>query len=530
MDISEAAARDWDVIIIGSGMGGGVAGRRLAEQGLSVLYLEKGPAGYRTEHQSMSPELHDPQARLLRGYWPTQLHARVNNRDSRFFAPLGSGVGGSSVFYAGALERPALHDFESTADLPHPTGGWPVDYAGFRAYYDEVAELMQVCGTPDPLSGEQGHPPLRPPPEASEGEARLMADWTDALGLHPYRQHMSFRLLPGCKLCLGMKCPRLCKMDGRSGGVEPALATGNAALLDRCEVRELRASDGRVTGVIVRRDGTEQTLTARAYVLAAGALSSPRLLLASRSLSPDGLANSSGWVGRGLMFHLREVFAVWPKRGEGYEGTGRTMSLRDFYTVEGQRMGLVQSLGFDASYGIIAQHLKSVYDRSALGRFPRMRRFMNVPALIGSRVLGNAKVFVGLLEDLPYHENRVLPSTGSQDEISIEYSISDELLERRKLYRRALKRAFRSRRILLLGNSPDLEFGHSCGTLRFGNDPRTSVLDADCKAHDLENLYVADASFMPTSTGVNPSLTIAANALRVADRLAARFPTMREVA
>jgi choline dehydrogenase-like flavoprotein len=104
----------------------------------------------------------------------------------------------------------------------------------------------------------------------------------------------------------------------------------------------------------------------------------------------------------------------------------------------------------------------------------------------------------------------------------IEYRLNDELLDRRTVFRRAIRKALGRGRTLLLGFGPDLNFGHSCGTLRFGNDPRTSVLNADCKAHDLENLYVADASFLPTSMGVNPGLTIAANALRVADVIAAR--------
>ena len=514
----EAADRHWDAIVIGAGMGGGLAGRRLAEQGLSVLFVEKGPGGHRSEEQDLRDDLADPAARQLRGFWPAPIEIDIDGTPVRFFAPLGSGVGGSSTFYAAALERPERHDMESVPGLPHPTGGWPVGYDAFAPYFDQAAELLSVRGLADPLSDRPA--PALPPPPLRNAETVLFDDLR-ALGLHPYRAHEAMRRVPGCTDCLGRKCPMRCKMDGRSAGVEPALETGHARLLTGCSVDRLDDAEGRVTGLRARADGRTLTLTADAYVLAAGALHSPRLLLASTQPDGTGGANSSGWVGRGLMFHLNEIFALWPRRGSPPVGATRTVSFRDFYTQDGKRLGLVQSMGVTADAGRISSYLKSVIARSWLRRIPGVDHGATLAATFGARLFGNATVFVGLMEDLPYFENRVTSHPRDADVPVIAYTIADELSARRLLFRRRLRKTFGWRRMLLLGFQPTLNYGHPSGTLRFGRDPDASVLDADCRAHDLGNLFVADASFMPSSMGVNPSLTIAANALRVADVIAA---------
>ena len=153
-----------------------------------------------------------------------------------------------------------------------------------------------------------------------------------------------------------------------------------------------------------------------------------------------------------------------------------------------------------------------------------------VAAKIGADVFGSATVLVGLVEDLPYQGNRVQPHPDDPEIPLIDYTISDELKARRALLRQLMRQRLGQHRMMFLNFGLNLNFGHPSGTLRFGTDPSTSVLDADCKAHDLDNLYVADASFMPTSMGVNPSMTIAANALRVGDILAARLSAVRRKA
>ena len=518
-DVASLTARLWDVVVVGTGMGGGTLGRALAEQGLSVLFIEKGPAGYRAEETPLNPGITDPVSRQLRGFWPGSVVADVDGVTSQFFAPLGSGVGGSSVFYAATLERPEPHDLDDRPDRPHPTGGWPVSHAEMEPWLARAEALFAVNGEPDPLSGA-GAGSLTPPPPLDAGEIAMM-DRMRRRGLHPYRLHAALRHVDGCRDCLGFKCPRPCKMDGRSAGVEPALATGHAALLDQCEVTRIHGDGAAVSHLELRHAGHDLTVRARAYVLAAGALASPRLLLASANEAwPEGCGNQSGLVGRNLMFHLNEMVAIWPRRGAPpLDGPTKAIGFRDLYHVEGMRFGMVQAMGIAAREGEILHYMRMMLARSRLGRLPALGQLARLPAALAARMLGEAQIFVGLMEDLPYAGNRVTWAPGDGDTIRLSYAFQPEVLTRRRRFRHLIGRALRGQRHMFLTRWPELNFGHPCGTLRFGTDPATSVLDADCKVHGLSNLHVVDGSFMPTSMGVNPSLTIAANALRVADRI-----------
>ena len=501
----------WDVIVIGTGIGGGTIGRKLAESGLSVLFVEQGPDGPRTEQTALNPGLADPVARAVRGFWPHPVKALVDGQRRQFFAPLGSGVGGSSVFYAATLERPAPHDLDHSAERPHPTGGWPVSAAQMAPYFAAAEAMYHVTGGADPLSDA---PALPAPPPFSTGDAAIM-DRLLAKGLHPYRLHAAVKYLPGCAECFGRKCPRPCKMDGRSAGVDPALASGNASVMDQCEVKALRGTARDVTHIEAVHRGQPVVLRAKKVVLAAGAFGSPRLLLASESADwPEGCANGSGLVGRNLMFHLNEMFAIWP--GRAFKGPSKAVGLRDLYHVDGQRFGMVQAMGIEASYGEITHYLRAVAERAGLRALAGLVR---IPALIGAKLLGNAKVFVGLMEDFPYADNRVTFDPLAPGQISFQYQLRPELLARRKQFRRLIRGAFKGLRPLFLTYAPELNYGHPCGTVRYGADPATSVLNPDCRAHGVDNLWVVDASFFPTAMGVNPSLTIAANALRVADTM-----------
>jgi choline dehydrogenase-like flavoprotein len=514
--MKEIVDRVWDVIVIGTGIGGGTAGRALAEAGRSVLFLEKGRQGFRAERQGLDPLMADPVARSVRGYWPEPVHARVNGRQRSFFAPLGSGAGGSSVFYAATLERPAPHDLDP--GTTHPGGGWPVGYEAMRPWFDAAEAMYHVHGEPDPLSPTPC-PRLGAPATASAGDAAIM-ERLRANGQHPYRLHTAIANKAGCLECLGVKCPRVCKMDGRSAGLEPALATGRAELLDECEVVALRGEPHRITHVEALHRGERLALRARQFVLAAGALSSPRLLQASRSEAwPQGCANEHGQVGRHLMFHVNELFAIWPPGQARSSQPSKAVGLRDLYTLDGRPMGMVQAMGVDVSYGLIAHFLRQRLDES---RLRPLSRLAPLAASVAALALGQAKLFVGILEDLPCADNRVVFDPLHPTRISFEYTMRPELLERRALFRKAIQRAFRGMRPVFVDWRPELNYGHACGTLRAGTDPTRSVVNAEGRAHTLDNLFVADASFFPTSTGVNPSLTIAANALRVAHLMKAQ--------
>ncbi|MFW2542737.1 GMC oxidoreductase [Primorskyibacter sp. 2E107] len=506
----------WDAIVIGTGMGGGTIGRALAEAGQTVLFLEQGVAGYRSEANGLS-DVFLPEARRTRGLWQEPLHVVLNGRHSAFYAPLGAGVGGSSVFYAATLERPERHDLEPTEGKPHPTGGWPVGFDAMAPYFDRAARTYRIYGTADPLSAETALP-LRDAPGLNSTEQSLMQSLT-AAGLHPYHAHTALERVPDCQSCLGTKCPKRCKMDGRSAGVEPALATGNATLLTDAKVTRLASDGDRISHVEARLRGDPQVFRARRFILAGGALGSAHLLLKSASdAHPNGLANRSGQVGCNLMFHLNEIFALWPKAGDAKDGATKAISLRDLYHV-GERFGTVQAMGIRASYGEIVHYLNIMLARSAFARVPGARQMTRLPAALAERLFGHAQLFVGLMEDLPYAQNRLTYDPAMPDRLSVDYTFAPELLRRRRAFRRTIRRAFRGHRRMFLGLVPELNYGHPCGTLRFGDDPETSVLRPDCRSHEIGNLWVVDASFMPTSMGVNPSLTIAANALRVADIL-----------
>lgn len=519
--LTDVVEKLWDVIVIGAGMGGGTVGRRLAEKGLSVLFVERGQIGSRAEQNYGSTESTDSTTRLVRGLWPEPMNARINGRTSQFFSGIGAGVGGTSAFYAAALERPEMHDIDHSAERPHPTGGWPEPFQSWLPYFDDVEKTFHVCGEQDPRATTSSV--LLPPPSLTTSDKAIM-DRFRRNGLNPYHSHLGIRFLPGCDLCLGHKCPRACKMDGRSAGVEPALETGNAAILDLCEVKALHGTKNSITHIEARRGDEDLKLRAKQFILAAGAFGSPRILLASQNdYWPNGCANSSGLVGRNLMFHLTEMLAIWAPRGTPFQGASKAITLRDFYYHNNHRLGMLQSMGLEASYGVIANYLKGLFDRSALRNMKRLRRFSPLPAYAAAKLFGKANVFAGIIEDLPYSHNRVIFDRHNPSGMCFEYTIADELVERRRQFRQLVRKRTSGIRSVFLNMEPELNFPHCCGTLRFGNDPSSSVLDKFCRSHDIHNLYSTDSSFMPTSLGVNPSLVIAANAMRVGDRIANEY-------
>ncbi|MCC7319960.1 MAG: GMC family oxidoreductase [Rubellimicrobium sp.] len=514
--MAEALLADADVIVVGAGLGGGIAARALAEAGLSVLVVEKGDAGLRAEETPLNPDIRDPVARRLRGFWPDPAETEVDGRRARLFLPLGSGVGGSSVFYAATLERPARHDIEEMPGRPHPTGGWPMGWSDLAPWFDEAEHALFVHGEPDPLD-DRPEPRLAVPPPPAPDDAAIMRHLT-ANGMHPYRLHGALAHLPGCAECFGRKCPRPCKMDGRSAGIEPALATGRARILTGAAVTRILMRGRVARGVEIVQDGAARRLFARHVVLAAGALSSPGVLLASADEDwPQGVGNGAGLVGRHLMFHLNEMFALWPGRAAG-SGASKAVGFRDLYHAQGHRLGMVQAMGVAAGEGEILHYLRQrAAERGLTGRLPR--EGLRLPAALAARMLGTARLFVGLLEDLPDRENRVTADPAHPGRIAFTYRTAPEADLRRRLFRRLIRQAFRGRRILFLSDRAEPNLGHACGTLRMGRDAGAGVTDAFGRVHGTANLWVADASVFPTSMGVNPGLTIAALALRQADRI-----------
>jgi len=514
----------WDVVVIGAGMGGGTAGYGLARLGRRVLFLEKGRFLQRdptAERGVLASNDNTPADRLRRGRWPLPIRGVTSFGEAEFFAPLGCGSGGSSVLYAAALEPLFPCDFRPRANHPEVADStlpeaWPISYEEFEPYYRQAEDLFRVRGTRDPLHPAPARP-LREPPPLSTRDQRLHDLFVRA-GLHPYRVHVGCEFVEGCDGCGGVLCLRDCKNDAARVGILPALEKFGAKLLARCEVASLEADASRVHHIRCEWNGRQLSIPARVVVLAAGALMTPTLLLGSPSVHwPQGLANRSGLVGRNLMLHTSDFIAIRPDQGGSTLGPAKSIALNDFYLRDGRKLGTLQSVGLPVEAGVVLGHLRSEADRDPKWWRRLTRPFLRVVAYGAAFYFRNAVVFSSILEDLPYSENRVLPDPRAPNRMRFEYRYSVELRERNALFRRRLREALGKRRVVVLSGENNLNYGHACGTCRFGTDPATSVLDGSNRAHDVANLYVVDASFFPSSGGTNPSLTIAANALRVAE-------------
>jgi choline dehydrogenase-like flavoprotein len=425
-------------------------------------------------------------------------------------------MGGSSIYYAAALERMAAADFEALRTAEQLVPAWPVNFAEFERCYAAAENLYGLAD------------------HSSDAVERRLSDWDRALmdtmrrnGLRPQHLQVAMRYDQDCVECIGRLCPRACKADSRTACLEPALRARQCAALDHCEVLSLDADATRVHAVRARHGDRLLEIRAKVFVLAAGALHTPQILLRSCNRHwRDGLANRSGQVGRNLMFHTADIYAVWsPVRLGRDSRQKKSISVRDFYRYQGRRMGYVQSLGVDAGRGAVAVYLKDQLRRHGLRNEFLLRALVKLPSHIAARFLGDAGLFAAMTEDDPHPGNRVLLDPDEPDGVKFSYTITDELRSRADGLRELFARHIRPWRLVRLSPELTMNYGHPCGTCRFGDDPAVSVLDRDCRAHELENLYVLDASFMPRSGAVNPSLTIAANSLRVAPVIAEQLGT-----
>jgi choline dehydrogenase-like flavoprotein len=511
-DPIDAAARYWDVIIIGTGVGGATLGRSLALAGHSVLFLEKGGRVGPSEESNAAVA---PESRMAHGWWPHPISRRQPNGDRhRFFAAVGCALGGSSIHYAAALERMAASDFDGLLTPSASTPPWPVSFGEFEPYYEAAEKLYGITG------------------DSSLVAERRMSEWDRTLmeqmrqnGLRPDPLHVAIRYDEQCKECIGRVCPRDCKSDARVACLDEALRQPQCHILEHCDVQILEADRESVRVVKALHLGLELELRARIVVLSAGALHTPQILLRSRNgFWPQGLANSSDQVGRNLMFHTSDIFALWaPHRLARQARQRKSISVRDFYVHEGQRLGYVQSMGLDANRGEIAVYIKDQLRRHGVRNELLLSFLAKAPSHIGALMFGSAGIFAAMTEDDPNPNNRIMLDPNEPDGASFSYTITDDLRRRADALRLAFSRSVRPWRMLRISSDLEMNYGHPCGTCRFGDDPALSVLDRDCRTHDIENLYLVDASFMPRSGAINPSLTIAANAIRVAPQISTRL-------
>ena len=515
----------YDIIVIGSGAGGGTLTLELARTGKRILLLERG--GYLKRER----DNWDPKAVFVDAKY--QASETWYARNGHAFHPgLHYFVGGNTKVYGGALFRLREKDF---GELVHSDGvspAWPLGYDVFEPYYTRAEQLFHVHGQRgiDPTepwcSAPYPHPPVR-----HEPRIQALCDALERNGHHPFPQPLAILLdeVAGvvqphsacvrCDAYDGFPCLTNGKADAQIICVDPALAYPNVTLLTGAYVERLETdpTGHTVTGVHVVRDGTPEVYRGDIVVSACGALSSALLMFRSASdAHPNGLANGSDQVGRNYMRHNNAAFMA-VSREPNETVFQKTMAFNDFYFGADDwdyPLGGIQMLGKSHGEQVRGEALA-----------PWMSWFPEMPF---EQIARHSMDFWLMSEDLPLPENRItrdrdgrvtlhVEPTGAESNKRLRHKL-EGLLSEVDAHPHLLARS------LYLGK--DIPIGgtaHQAGTLRFGNDPQSSVLDLNCRAHEVDNLYVVDAGFFPSIGAVNPTLTIIANALRVSDHLAERL-------
>jgi choline dehydrogenase-like flavoprotein len=518
-------AEEFDIIVIGSGPGGASVAHRLAPTGKRILLLERG--GYLPR----SRENWDSQTVFVDGAY--QAKETWYGKDGREFHPgLHYYVGGNSKVYGAALLRLRQRDFDEVIHKDGVSPAWPVKYDVFEPYYGEAEKLFEVHGqrgedpTEPPSSGPYPYPAVTHEPRIQ----RLHDDLTRQ-GLHPFHLPLGIRLrekdgIPTpTSICIrcdtfdGFPCPLNGKADAQVMCVDPALAAHpNLTLLTGAYVSRLETdpSGRRISEVLVSRNGEEERYHGNIIVVACGALSSALLLIRSANdRHPEGLANGSGQLGRNYMRHNQSILMAL-MREPNETVFQKTLAVADFY---------FRSDDWDYPLGLIQMCATS---HGAQVRGEALPEWLEwVPKMPFEEMARHSMDFWLSSEDLPRPENRIFYDAKRVVLDTTEGNMEAHHRLKKKLEQilgRAGAHPLLMQRSLYLGkNIPIGGTAHQAGTARFGSDPTTSVLDLDCKAHEVDNLYLADASFFPSIGAVNPTLTIIANALRVADRIKERL-------
>ncbi len=527
MKLKEAARRRWDVVVVGTGMGGATFGWAMARAGRSVLFLERGRNLLGEERlagdyaEMIARERNEPVEELLpaAGRWHSPLVDRSGRRERVFVPFVGSGTGGSTGLYGAALERlfpedfePGRHHEKGESNLPET---WPIGYDALRPWYREAEALYEVAGEIDPLRADALDATATPPP--LDEVNRSLAEHLAAKGRHPYRLPTACREGSNCRDCQGFLCASRGKRDSASVCLQPAILEHGAVLISECEVRQVEADEKQVTALLCRDPTGEYRVRGDLVALAAGALQTPALLLRSVSRHwPEGVANRSGQVGRNLMRHAIDLYLVRPPGG--VSRYRKQLAYNDHYLTSEGKLGSVQSFGMLPPLPMVLEELQRDL-RHAVPPVGMLQPLLR-PLLAGvlRHTLEGKMILAGILEDLPYRDNRVLPERDGG--LELRYRLGDGDRGRLRRFRRRVARDFHPWPVKRLSQAENNQrIAHVCGTCRFGEDPDSSVLDPWNRSHDLPNLLVVDASFFPSSGGINPALTIAANALRVAHAL-----------
>ena len=512
----------YDVIIIGTGAGGGTLARHLAPSGKRILLLERG--------DWLPRELENWSTRRCSSTTATSRPTRGTTTSGKPFQPgVHYFVGGATKLYGAALYRLRKEDF---GELTHHDGispAWPISYDDLEPYYTLAEQLYQVHGargedpTEPPASAPYPHPAV-----SHEPRIQQLSDDLAANGFHPFHapcgilldeSNMPFSTCIRCATCDGFPCLVHAKSDAEVLGVRPALEHPNVTLLTNSKVVRLETNDGgtTVTEVVVERDGAEERFAGDVVVVACGAANTAKLLLESANdKHPNGLANGSDQLGRNYMFHdSTAVLAL--SREENLTAYQKTLGLNDFY---------FGSDDFEYPLGNVQMVGKST---APMFRGERPRETKLAPEWTLERMARHAIDFWLSTEDLPKPDNRV--TVDRDGKLTLSYTETNAEAKK-QLYKKVKSMLGKldmnpdhliHRFAYMKNDIPVAGCAHQAGTARFGTDPSTSVLNVDCRAHEVDNLYVVDTSVFPSIGAVNPALTAMANSLRVGDHLLERM-------
>ena len=502
--------KDADVVIIGSGVGGGSVALQLAGSGARVLVLERGPVLPReAQNWDIEAVFCDQRYKTTETWYA----------DGRPFRPgMFYFVGGHTKFYGTAMFRFRERDFEAVVHDEGVSPAWPIRYSDLEPWYGQAEQLFGVRGqggadpTDPPRSTPYAHAPVPHEPLLAQIEQRLRAQ-----GLKPFPMPSAIDFGPGgrclrCANCDAIPCKIGAKGDAEVRLIRPALTQNNVELRPGVLVERLITDDSgrRIVAADVVEDGVRRRITADLFVLSAGAINSAALLLRSASdRHPRGLANGSDVVGRHYMTHnTTALMAVHPFK-RNTTRFPKTLAVHDFY--------------FGASAGRDPKDTP-LGSLQLLGKIrePMLRGPLSaVPKFVRSALAEHSVDWYAQSEDLPHPDSRI--SLRPDGAINLHWHRTNLVAHRRWVARcRQILRG--TGYPVVLSSSFGTEVvSHQCGTVRFGTDPTTSALDPFCKAWDHDNLYVVDTGFFPSSAAVNPALTLAAQALRVGQHLRTEF-------
>ena len=488
----------FDIIIIGSGAGGGTIARELAGTGAKILMVERGDF-VPQEDQNWNPA----------SVWKDLRYRTTEtwlDEAGRSFRPyMHYCVGGNTKFWGTVMYRLRPEDFKEMQHADGVSPAWPIDYDTLAPYYDRAEAMYEVHGEVglDPTEGPRNPYPFPAIPHATVVGA--IVEQLRAQGLHPsplplgLRENCIF-----CNTCNSFPCKIHAKSDAEICAVRPATAMGNVTLWVNATARKLvtDSSGRKVEAVEIERGGAVERVSAPLVIVSCGAVNSAALLLRSASdKHPNGLANSSGLVGKRYMAHLATMMQGFHPFKVNDTVFQKTVAINDFY-LKGRRvkypLGAIQSQG--RTHGVMAQTVVP-----------------QVPLWAYEAWVARGVDWLTMTEDLPTIENKVTVEANGQ--IRLHYKPNNlvahqELVDETKRILGEL-----GFWIVMTHSHKAKNTTHQCGTLVFGTNPAESVLDTYCRTHDIDNLFVVDASFFPSSAAVNPGLTIVAQAIRAADHI-----------